>query len=148
MRLTRLAAIVSLLMLPFAAVAAGDDFYDHRIVMQVSDNDPNTMAKVLNVVTNVVKGYEDAGQTVTVRIVTFNAGLHLLREDTSPELERVKSFGASMPNVSFVACENTMAGMTKKEGKEPVLVANAERVPAGVIEIIRLEEDGWTVLRP
>ena len=53
-----------------------------------------------------------------------------------------------MPNVSFMACENTLEAMMRKEGKEPALVDNAERVKAGVVTLIELGEKGWTIVRP
>ena len=120
----------------------------HNLVLQISDNNPQKMNTVLNVAANVVRYYESQGETVEVRIVAFNAGLHMLREDTSPVLKRLSSFGASMPNVSFAACSNTIAGMTKKEGKAPPIVSLAEKVPAGVVDLITLDENGWTIVRP
>src|SRR6185503_17273706 len=52
------------------------------------------------------------------------------------------------PNVSFMACENTLEAMARNEGKEPPLVENAERVKAGVVTLIELGEKGWTIVRP
>lgn len=121
---------------------------DHQLALQISDNDPQKMNTVLNVAANVTRHYESQGETVEVRIVAFNAGLHMLREDTSPVLERLQSFGASMPNVTFAACGNTISGMTKKEGKAPPIVTIAEHVPAGVVDLMTLSEAGWTVIRP
>jgi hypothetical protein len=72
----------------------------------------------------------------------------MLRDDTSPVKPRLKSFKEGMPNVSFMACENTLAGMTRTEGKEPPLVENATRVPAGVVTLMELGEKGWTIVRP
>jgi hypothetical protein len=53
-----------------------------------------------------------------------------------------------MQNVSFMACENTLTAMTRAEGKEPPLVDNAVKVPAGVVTLIELGEKGWTIVRP
>ena len=61
---------------------------------------------------------------------------------------RLQSFRQGMPNVSFMACENTLEAMTRNEGKEPPLVENATRVPAGVVTLIELGEKGWTIVRP
>ena len=144
--LTRAFALLALLALPFAAMAE-DSFADHKLALQISDNSPQKMNTVLNVATNVTKHYESLGETVEIRIVAFNAGLHMLREDTSPVLERIGSFGASMPNVTFAACENTIAGMGRKEGKEVPIVEVAEHVPAGVVDLMTLNEAGWTVIR-
>ncbi|WP_299428397.1 hypothetical protein [uncultured Shimia sp.] len=128
--------------------AAQDSLADHQLALQISDNDPQKMTTVLNVAANVTRHYESQGETVDVRVVAFNAGLHMLREDTSPVLERLQSFGASMPNVTFAACGNTITGMTKKEGKAPPVVTIAEHVPAGVVDLMTLNEAGWTVIRP
>ena len=38
--------------------------------------------------------------------------------------------------------------MTRHEGKEPPLVDNATRVPAGVVTLMELGEKGWTIVRP
>jgi intracellular sulfur oxidation DsrE/DsrF family protein len=72
----------------------------------------------------------------------------MLRQDKSPVLTRLQSFKQGMPNVAFKACENTLEAMTRKEGKEPPLVENAERVKAGVVTLIELGEQGWTIVRP
>lgn len=130
------------------AVIAQDGLADHKLALQISDNDPQKMATVLNVALNVTQHYESIGETVEVRIVAFNAGLHMLREDTSPVLDRLTSFGASMPNVTFAACGNTIDAMTKKEGKATPIVSVAERVPAGVVDLMTLDENGWTIVRP
>lgn len=135
-------------MFTVTAAFAQDGFADHKLALQISDNNPQKMTTVLNVAANVTRHYESIGETVEVRIVAFNAGLHMLRTDTSPVLERLQSFGASMPNVTFAACGNTITGMTKKEGKPPPIVEIAEHVPAGVVDLMTLNEAGWTIVRP
>jgi intracellular sulfur oxidation DsrE/DsrF family protein len=120
----------------------------HQLALQISDNDEAKMNTVLNVAANVSRYYSGIGEEVTIEVVAFNAGLHMLREDTSPVTDRLTSFAESMPNVVFQACNNTLQGMTKKEGKEPPLVPSAHVVPAGVVRLIELNEAGWTVVRP
>jgi intracellular sulfur oxidation DsrE/DsrF family protein len=140
-------AFAALLLLPLALSPAAA-LEKHKLALQISDNDPAKMNAVLNVAANVSKYYTDKGDEIEIQIVAFNAGLHMLREDTSAVKPRLKSFKESMQNVSFMACENTLAAMTKTEGKEPPLVENATRVPAGVVTLIELGEKGWTIVRP
>ncbi len=142
------ASLTMLLLAAMPAKAEGHGDGIHRLVLQISDNNAQKMTTVLNVAANVTRYYEGKGEEVEIRIVAFNAGLHMLRTDTSPVLERVRSFGQSMPNVTFAACNNTIQGMTRKEGKAPPITEYAEVVPAGVIEIMTLHENGWTVVRP
>ena len=141
------ALFAAFLLLP-VAFAPASAMEKHRLALQISDNDPAKMNAVLNVAANVSKYYSDKGDEVEIQIVAFNAGLHMLRDDTSPVKPRLASFKQGMPNVAFMACENTLAAMTKTEGKEPPLVENAQRVPAGVVTLIELGEKGWTIVRP
>jgi intracellular sulfur oxidation DsrE/DsrF family protein len=142
--LRTLFAVLLLVPLAFAPAGAGE----HKLALQISDNDPDKMNAVLNVAANVSKYYSDKGEEIDIQIVAFNAGLNMLLADASPVKPRLKSFKESMPNVSFMACENTLEAMTRKAGKEPALVDNAERVKAGVVTLIELGEKGWTIVRP
>jgi hypothetical protein len=138
-------SVLMLLPLAFSSAQAGQT---HRLALQISDDDPGKMNAVLNVAANVSKYYSDKGDEVEIEIVAFNAGLNMLRADKTPVLTRLKSFKQGMPNVSFMACQNTLDTMARNEGKEPPLVDNAQLVPAGVVTLIELQEKGWTIVRP
>ena len=125
---------------------AGDGV--NRLALQVSDNDPATLNKVLNVAANFARMQSEKGNMFEIEIVAFNAGLHMLREDTSPVLDRVKNFSTSIPDLQFSACQNTINGMTKKEGKAPQLVDSAVVVPGGVGRLMKLDDSGYFVIRP
>lgn len=137
----------ALLLLPLTLVSAQAGSV-HHLALQISDDDPVKMNAVLNVAANVSKYYSDKGEEVEIEIVAFNAGINMLRADKSPVLTRLKSFKQGMPNVSFKACQNTLDTIARNEGKEPPIVDNAERVTAGVVRLIELQEQGWTIVRP
>ena len=120
----------------------------HHLALQISDNSPQKMNTVLNVAANVSRHYSEKGETVEIQVVAFNQGLHMLRDDTSPVKERLADFAQSMPNVVFDACNNTLQGMARKEGKVPPLVSNAVVVPSGAVRLMELAEQGWVILRP
>ena len=147
MTLVLRALFAAFLLLPLA-FAPANAVEKHKLALQISDASPEKMNAVLNVAANVSKYYSDKGDEVEIEIVAFNAGLNMLRADKSPVLERLKSFKQGMPNVSFIACQNTLDSMTRHEGKEPPLVDNVTRVPAGVVTLIELGEKGWTIVRP
>lgn len=130
----------------FTSAAAADG--THKLALQISDNSKQKMNTVMNVAVNVSKLYQERGEEIDIKIVAFNAGLHMLRPDTSPVSERISNFAASMPNVEFQACNNTRTAMAKKSGKEVPIFEFAEVVPAGVVSIIELDEKGYTVVRP
>ena len=133
---------------PALAHDSGAEHDMHKLAIQVSDNDTGTATKILNVVANAAKAFQEEGMPYEIEVVAYNAGLHLFRTDTSPVLERVAGFTGSVPDVTFSACANTIAGMTRKEGAAPELIETAEVVPAGVIRLMELADQGYTVIRP
>lgn len=139
-------ALMSILAGPVLAGQAADG--TKRLAIQISDNDPVTFNKALNVATNFARGMSEKGEFYEIEIVTFNAGLHMLRTDTSPVLDRISSITESIPEVTFSACGNTIAGMTRKEGAEPPITEHAGVVTAGVVRLMELDNEGYFIIRP
>ena len=120
----------------------------HNLVLQVNVNDPATINLALNNATNVAQYYKDLGEKVTIEVVTFGPGLHMLRDDTSPVKARIKSIKEGNPAISFKACGNTQENMHKVENKEIPLIPEATVVKSGVVRVMELQEKGWTYVRP
>lgn len=144
--LTRLLAGSALALCLTVPAGAEDGF--HSLALQLSDGDEAAMREVLDVAANVSRYYSGNAEEVEIRIIVFGPGIDMLREDRSPVLDRLKAFEQSMPNVAFVACQNTIDTMERAEGKEIPILPMAEHVEAGVVELIRLDEAGWTLVRP
>jgi hypothetical protein len=141
------AALMSCMMVALPARGADKQ---HRIAVQIDQNDPALMNLVLNNVTNLMEYYHGKGEAVQVEVVAYGPGLNMLREDKSPVKDRLKQIkDVSFPsNVTFSACHNTMMGMEKREGHPIAIVPQATIVPAGVVRLTELQEQGWTYLRP
>ena len=120
----------------------------HRVVIQVSQNDPAVMNLALNNAENLVTFYKDKGEKIDVEFVAYGAGLSMVRSDTSPVKERLTAMSGQMKNVTFTGCGNTLANLSKQENKSITLVPEARLVPAGIARIVELEEQGWTYVRP
>ena len=120
----------------------------HNLVLQVNVNDPAMMNLALNNATNVAQYYKELGEKVTIEVVTFGPGLHMLRDDTSPVRARIKSIKEGNPAISFKACGNTQENMHKAENKDIPLIPEATVVKSGVVRVMELQEEGWTYVRP
>jgi uncharacterized protein len=122
----------------------------HRVVMQIDQNDPGVMNLVLNNASNVIEHYRGLNEDVELDIVAYGPGLHMLREDTSPVKERIKRIAEETfpAKVVFSACNNTKEGMEKREGRTIIIVPQATLVPSGVVQIMELQEQGWSYVRP
>jgi len=134
--------------MPALPAFAAEAKREHRIAFQINDNDSARMTLALNNIVNVVRHYSEKGDQVEIEVVAYGPGLHMLREDTSPVKDRVKSMKASIPDLTFTACGNTIENMEKAEGKKIEIVPQAGVVQAGVVRLTELQEQGWTYIRP
>jgi intracellular sulfur oxidation DsrE/DsrF family protein len=112
----------------------------HRVVVQVSDDNPKTWTQALNVVNNVQAAY--GKDNVDVEVVVFGLGSGMLKAE-SPLSNRIDDTLANGAKVYM--CENTMKGqkLTKAD-----MHGKVGYIPAGVIEIIEKQKQGWAVIRP
>lgn len=118
-------------------------FVEHRVALQLSDADAGKHALILSVANNILKYY--GPDKVAIEIIAFGPGISLLRSD-SPDLEKIHSLVAQ--GVKFDACGNTMDTIERQTGKPFPLNPSAQRVPAGVVQLITLQEHGYTIIRP
>jgi uncharacterized protein len=134
----------------FAWPSLAADKTTHHIVIQVSQNDPGRMNLALSNAQNAIKYYTGKGDSIQIEIVAYGPGLNMLREDTSPVKDRIKQVKASKEgaDLRFSACHNTQMNMEKSEGHPIAIIPEATVVPAGVVRLTQLEEEGWSYIRP
>jgi intracellular sulfur oxidation DsrE/DsrF family protein len=120
----------------------------HKLAIQVAENNPQLMNLALNNARNVVEYYTSKGEEVAIELVTFGPGLHMLRDDTSPVKQRISAMALETPSVSFIACANTQANMSKQENKQVTLISEAKVLPSGVVRLMELQSKGYSYIRP
>jgi hypothetical protein len=122
----------------------------HRVVIQVDQNDPAVMNLALNNAKNVFEYYRAKNEEAEVEIVAYGPGLNMLRDDTSPVKDRIKQMSEAGPSskIVFSACNNTKQGMEKREGHPITIIPQASIVPAGVVRIMQLQEEGYSYVKP
>lgn len=141
-------AAVLLMLLPLALRAQppplpDKPFAEHRIVLQLSDNDPKKEGLVLSVANNLIKAY--GPDKIAVEVVAFGPGIDLLRTE-SANRARVESLIAQ--GVRFDVCVNTLDTIERETGKRPAILPKAIPVQVGVGQILSLTENGYTLVRP
>ena len=118
-------------------------FAEHKIVLQLSDDDPKKQALVISVANNLLKAYDP--DKVAIEVVTFGPGIDLLRSENGNR-KRVESLIAK--GVRFDVCLNTVDTIERETGKRPDIIRAATPVQVGVAQILRLTENGYTLVRP
>ena len=118
-------------------------FAEHKVVLQLSDNDPKKQGMVISVANNLMKFYDP--DKVAVEIVAFGPGIDLLRPE-NPNRKLVESLVAQGARVDI--CLNTVDTLERDTGKRPDYIAAATPVQVGVAQILFLTENGYTRVRP
>lgn len=111
-----------------------------KVIFHVGDAEPAKWTVALNNVFNVRKDLGAAN--VDVEIVAVNAGMRMLKLD-SPESSRVAE--AIQGGVRVVACENSMKGQNITRDD---LLPGLGYVPAGVVELMQRQREGYAYIRP
>ncbi len=130
------ALLLGALAMPGVSMAADKE----KMVIQVSDNDPGKWNLALNNAKNIQK---DLGKdNVELEIVAYGPGINMLKAE-SEVANRVQE--AVDSGVQVMACENTMRGQKLSKAD---MNAKVGYVPAGVVEIMHKQQQGYSYLRP
>jgi uncharacterized protein len=138
--LVSMSVAAALAMLAPMAVSAQGQPAKNKAVFQVSDADPQKWNLTLNNAKNV---QDDLGDdAVDLEIVVYGPGIGMLKSD-SPVAKRIAD--ALKGGIKVVACENTMKA--QKLVYADMLPAIGY-VPAGVVELMKKQQDGYAYIRP
>jgi intracellular sulfur oxidation DsrE/DsrF family protein len=118
-------------------------FAEHRLALQLSDNDPKKEGLIISIANNLLKAYDP--DKIAIEVVTFGPGIDLLRPE-NPNRPRIESLIAQ--GVKFDVCLNTVDSIERETGKRPGFIAGAIPVQVGVAQILALTENGFTLVRP
>ena len=118
-------------------------FAEHRIVLQLSDNDVGKQGLVISVAYNLLKLYDP--DKVAIEVVAFGSGIDLLRPDNTNR-KLIESLVAQ--GVRFDVCLNTVDTIERETGHRPEIIPAATPVQVGVGQILFLTENGYTLVRP
>jgi len=137
----RAAALALMAVAPLPGMAQGNERPMMRAVIQVSDNDPQKWNLALNNARNV---QDDLGgpEATELEIVVYGPGIGMLKTD-SPVAKRIAD--ALGKGVKVIACENTMKAQKLTYAD---MLPNIGYVPAGVVELMKRQREGWAYIRP
>ena len=112
----------------------------NRVVIQVSDAEPAKWNLALNNARNIQTDLGAAN--VDIEVVAYGPGIGMLKAD-SVVGNRIDEAGKA--GVKVVACENTMRAQKLTHVD---MLSGIGYVPAGVVELMQRQQQGWAYIRP
>ena len=111
----------------------------NRALFQVTDNDPARWNMILNNMTNLREGVGSEG--AEIELVAYGPGIAMLKAD-SPVKARIAD---ALKNGAIVnGCQNSMSNAKLTPAD---MVPDITYVPAGVVEVMRKQQQGWAYNR-
>jgi intracellular sulfur oxidation DsrE/DsrF family protein len=142
----------------FAGQAAANDYYGkQKVVYHINYDNPKAQAGALRNIQNHINAV--GAENLDLVVVLHGNGLSLLLDPAS--LERLTKFKhangdqvmtakvANLKNqgVNFAICNNTIKGR-KVEMTDLYDVDDADIVPSGVAQLSKLQQEGYTYVKP
>jgi uncharacterized protein len=134
-----LALIVSLATIPAPAQTAPASPAKHRVLFALSSGDHDDWEMVLANLHNMLNGFPP--NTADLELVAFGPGIDFL---TKNSLAASRIHELEGQHVHFVACRNAMRGHNLTDAD---LAPGVTTVPAGLIEVVTRQEDGWSYIK-
>lgn len=87
-------------------------------------------------------------ENIDVKVVMHGSGVDLLKDAKGNELLRGQVASLKSENVGFAICNNTLVGRKINYEKDLFDVYKEDIVPSGVAELSRLQQMGYTYIKP
>ncbi len=111
----------------------------HRVLFAMTSPDEADWQLTINNIRNLITGM--APEPVEIELVAYGPGIAFLKKDgvEAAEIQKLES-----SHVHFIACANAMR---RQHLEASDLVAGSEVVPAGIVEVVKKQERGWSYIK-
>lgn len=130
--------IILLALLAFGLNAAQTQTAEHKIVFQLSVNDTMAHKALMKQLGNILT----VAPSTQIEIVCHGPGMEMLMINKSIVIEKIANF--KNKGVVFHACEFSMK---ERNISKTNIIPSATFVPAGIIEIVSKQEQGWSYIK-
>jgi intracellular sulfur oxidation DsrE/DsrF family protein len=149
MTIARLTGAIALTFaLTFSAAHAAGTGKTHHLLLAVDSTDKDAMALGLRNAEAAQRLYSSRGESLEVEVVAYGPGIEMLRADKSPVKEAIERAKKAVGHLTLSMCGNAKAGAEKREGHPITPLPGVQVVPAGIVRVMELQEQGWSYVKP
>ena len=110
----------------------------HKVVIQLTNSDTLVHKMVIRQINNLLT----AAPNAQIEVVCHSSGIEFLTTEKTKVGKGITELKAK--GVIFAACENTLR---ERKIEKSEIVSDAIFVPAGILEVIMKQEDGYSYLK-
>ena len=151
-------AFLTVLALLFTAgITANERYGKQKVVYHVNYDDPKTQAGALRNIQNHINAV--GAENLDLKVVMHGKGLSLLltpdalkntklKHGNATDAQQATIAGLKDQGVDFAVCANTLKGKKINASNDLYDVDDDDIVPSGVAELSRLQQMGYTYIKP
>ncbi len=124
------------------AQAAGDN----RVVLHLSSSAPERVSAMLDDAEDMLRAARASGSPIAIEILANSTGLDVLRLDVPGASARLASLRAENPNITLVACKQTIERL-RERGVVVQLLPHTVVATSALDEVVKRIHEGWTYIR-
>ncbi len=124
------------------AYLSSEKLQNSKVIIHVSKMDPDRINTALDKAELLLNQQKD----IQLEVLANAEGIGLLRTN-SPYASRIESLSKQHKNLSFKACGIALKTVELKEGHDIELLPEAEKIPAGLDQILKRLKLGWLYVK-
>lgn len=117
-----------------------------RVVLHISSSAPERVSDMLDDAEGMFRAAREAGRPIAIEIVANQTGLNVLRVDMPGQAARLSSLRADNPNLTLVACGQTIERL-RERGVVVQLLPETVVATSALDQIVKRIHEGWTYVR-
>ncbi len=149
--LSGLTAVIAVLLAGFLTLgtASAQDGYGKQKVVYHINYDGETGTSYKSALGNIQNHINAVGaENLDIKVVLHGDGLGLLKSAKSDDTLKTRVGGLKSQNVKFNVCNNTLVGRKISWENDLYDTWQEDIVPSGVAELAKLQQQGYTYIKP
>ena len=139
MNLKKIFSVAVVLLLLSSTLMMKAQTKQHRVLFAITSGDEADWHMTLGNIRHLMEGF--SGDSVEVEVVAYGPGVNMVKRPSSVDAD-IQALETK--HVRFVACENSMRAQKMTVAD---LVTGVGTVPAGIVEVVTKQEQGWTYIK-
>jgi intracellular sulfur oxidation DsrE/DsrF family protein len=150
MRILGILAAAAMAVAALAGGASADGRYGkQKVVYHINYSGGDADMAYIAALRNIQNHINAVGKdNIDVKVVLHGNGLSVLKDAKSNDKLKVAVASLKSQNVGFNVCENTLKGKKLSFERDLYDVYKEDIVPSGVAEVSRLQQMGYTYIKP
>lgn len=132
---------------PLRTARFGDEVAAQRkVILHVSSSQPEKLKAALDETENLLSAYKHSNRQLRLEVIANSDGVKLLQAGASPYAQRISALREQYPNLTLLACHQTVEKM-RRQGARVELLPGVAEAPSALDQVVLRLRQGWDYIK-